>query len=165
MTPLRRLVPQPVLSIVLLAMWLVLARSISAAQIVLGLTIALIVPVLVSGLWPASTRIRRPLTILRYTLLVCGDVLHSNAVVAWGVLRWRWKPPAHRFVIIPLDLRDPAGLAVLSMVTTIVPGTVWSELAPDRTALLLHVWDAPDEATFVTQFKVRYETPLREIFE
>ncbi|MNG21887.1 putative monovalent cation/H+ antiporter subunit E [compost metagenome] len=92
-------------------------------------------------------------------------MLRSNAVVAWGVLRWRWQPPAHRFVVIPLDLGDPVGLAVLSMVTTIVPGTVWSELSPDRSALLLHVWDAPDEASFVTYFKTRYEAPLREIFE
>jgi len=46
-----------------------------------------------------------------------------------------------------------------------VPGTVWSELAVDRSAMLLHVWDAPDEADFVARFKARYEAPLREIFE
>ena len=66
---------------------------------------------------------------------------------------------------IPLDLRDPLGLAILAMVTTVVPGTVWCELAPDRSALLLHVWDAPDQAAFVARFKRRYEQPLREIFE
>lgn len=164
MTWFRTLVPQPGLSIALLAIWLVLARSASAAQILLGLAIALIVPRLVWGLWPVA-RVRRPLTILRYTLLVCGDVVHSNLVVGWGVMRWRWRRPAFRFVVIPLDLRDPVGLAVLSMVTTIVPGTVWSELAPDRSALLLHVWDAQDELAFVSRFKARYEAPLREIFE
>ena len=165
MTLLRRIVPLPGLTIALLAIWLLLARSTSLAQVALGLVIALLVPVLVSSLWPPATHARHPLTILRYTLLVCGDVLHSNLVVAWGVVRWRWHKPAYRFVVIPLDLRDPVGLAVLSMVTSIVPGTVWSELAVDRSAMLLHVWDAPDEAAFIARFKLRYEAPLREIFE
>jgi len=160
----RAIVPLPGLSVALLAIWLLLARSVSAGQIVLGIIVALLVPVLVSNVWPKA-RARHPFTLLRYTLLVCGDVLHSNVVVAWGVLRWRWHKPAYRFVVIPLDLRDPVGLAVLSMVTSIVPGTVWSELAVDRSAMLLHVWDAPDEADFVARFKSRYEAPLREIFE
>jgi multicomponent K+:H+ antiporter subunit E len=68
-------------------------------------------------------------------------------------------------VVIPLELRAPVGLAALSVVTTIVPGTVWSELALDRSALLLHVWDVGDESAFVARFKARYEAPLREIFE
>ena len=69
-------------------------------------------------------------------------------------------------MIVPLELRDPVGLAALSMVTTVVPGTVWSELALDHSALLLHVWDVGDEeAAFVARFKARYEQPLREIFE
>ncbi|MDG2518014.1 Na+/H+ antiporter subunit E [Lysobacter soli] len=164
MTFLRRLLPSPALSVALLAIWLLLARSASAGQLVLGLIVAIGVPVLVSSFWPPS-RARHPFAILRYTLLICGDVVHSNLVVAWGVVRWRWHRPAHRFVVIPLDLRDPVGLAVLSMVTTVVPGTVWSELAVDRSAMLLHVWDAPDEADFVARFKARYEAPLREIFE
>jgi multicomponent K+:H+ antiporter subunit E len=68
-------------------------------------------------------------------------------------------------VVIPLELRDPLGLAVLAMVTTVVPGTVWSELALDRSALLLHVWDVHEKEAFVSRFKARYERPLREIFE
>ena len=70
-----------------------------------------------------------------------------------------------RFVIIPLELRDPYGLAALAMVTTVVPGTVWSELALDRSAVMLHVWDVDDEAAFVARYKARYEKPLQEIFE
>ena len=89
----------------------------------------------------------------------------SNFEVAWGVVAWRWRRPRSRFVVIPLELRDPLGLAALAMVTTVVPGTVWSELALDRSALLLHVWDVDDESAFVARFKARYEKPLREIFE
>ena len=50
------------------------------------------------------------------------------------------------------------------MVTTVVPGTVWSELALDRSALLLHVFDLDDEAAFIARYKARYEHPLLEIF-
>ena len=48
---------------------------------------------------------------------------------------------------------------------TIVPGTVWSELARDRSMFLLHVFDLADADEFVTYFKRRYEQPLIEIFE
>jgi multicomponent K+:H+ antiporter subunit E len=112
-----------------------------------------------------TVRVHRPGVALRFILRVACDVVLSNFAVAWGLIAWRWRRPDARFVTVPLDLRDPLGLAVLAMVTTIVPGTVWSELALDRTALLLHGWDVGEEAAFVARFKARYERPLMEIFE
>jgi len=161
----EKVVPAPVLSSSLFVLWLALARSTSIGQIILGLALALVVPPLTSRLRPAAVRIRRPGVILRFILTVSADVLVSNCEVAWGVLTWRLRPAQSKFVVVPLELRDPLGLAVLAMVTTVVPGTVWSELALDRSALLLHVWDAKDEDAFVRRFKARYERPLREIFE
>lgn len=165
MTPPRRLLPAPLLSAGLLALWLVLARTVTLGQIVLGLMVAIAAPLLTARLRPTPVRIRRPLAVARFILAVGRDVLHSNLLVAWGVLTWRWKRPDSRFVTIPLELRDPHALASLAMVTTVVPGTVWSEIALDRSAVLLHVWDVGEEAEFVARFKARYEQPLREIFE
>ena len=68
-------------------------------------------------------------------------------------------------VLVPLELRDEHALAALSMITAVIPGTVWCELAPDRTSLLLHVFDLGSEAEFVAGFKALYEHPLKEIFE
>ena len=68
-------------------------------------------------------------------------------------------------MVVPLELRDAHALAALAVITTVMPGTVWSELAPDRSALLLHVFDLADEAAFIAHFKARYEQPLKEIFE
>jgi multicomponent K+:H+ antiporter subunit E len=51
------------------------------------------------------------------------------------------------------------------MVTTIVPGTVWAELALDRSRLMLHVWNLTEEEVFIKRFKARYEKPLQEVFE
>jgi len=56
------------------------------------------------------------------------------------------------------------GLAALSMITAVIPGTVWCELAPDCAALLLHVFDLEDEAAFIAHYKADYELPLKEIF-
>lgn len=165
MTFVKRLVPAPLLSAALLALWLVLAREASLGQVLLGLALALVVPVVTANLRPTQVRVRRPLTVARFILRVGHDVLVSNFAVAWGVVAWRWRTPRACFVIIPLELRDPHGLAALAMVTTVVPGTVWSELALDRSAVMLHVWDVDDEAAFVARFKARYEKPLQEIFE
>lgn len=165
MSALKRLVPAPLTSAGLLAVWLALARVQSAGQVLLGLVLALLIPVITLPLRPTKVRVRRPLVVVRFILRVGYDVLRSNLTVAWGVLTWRWRRPDSKFVIIPLELRDPLGLAALSMVTTVVPGTVWSELALDRSSLLLHVWDLGEEETFIARFKLRYEQPLREIFE
>jgi multicomponent K+:H+ antiporter subunit E len=114
---------------------------------------------------PLPIRIRRPGVIIRLFFLVGRDVIVSNLQVAWGVLMCGSRPPRSRFIKIPLDLRDPNGLAALSMITTVVPGTIWSELALDRSILLLHVFDLEEEAPFIEHFKSTYERPLMEIFE
>ena len=165
MTIARKLVPAPLWSAALLALWLVLARSLSPGHLLLGLGLALVVPTLTANLRPTHVRVRRPLVIARYILQVGLDVVHANFEVASGVVAPRRRRPQAKFVVIPLELRDPVGLAVLAMVTTVVPGTVWSELALDHTAVMLHVWDVDDEGAFIAHYKARYEKPLREIFE
>lgn len=161
---LRTLFPAPLTSLALFALWPALARSTSAGNLVLAAILAIVVPILGAKLRP-RVRVRRPLVVLRYILVVGYDVIKSNFTVAWGVVTWWRRRPNSTFVIVPLELRDPVGLAALSMVTTVVPGTVWSELALDRSALLLHVWDVDEEEAFIARFKARYEKPLREIFE
>lgn len=164
MNPFRRLLPSPWWSLGLLLLWLVLSRSVSAGHVLLGALIALVIPPLVAPLGPGDGRLQRPLVIVRFLARVTFDVVLSNLEVARDVLG-AWRRPTPKFVVIPLDLRNAAGLATLAWVTTIVPGTVWSELAADRSAMLLHVWDVRDEAAFVARFKARYERPLQEIFE
>ena len=159
------LLPSPLTSLALFAVWLALARSASPGHLVLATLIALGIPLLTARLRPNRVQVRRPLVVVRFIAIVCLDVVRSSFEVAWGVLRWRRRKPDSRFVVIPLELHDPVGLAALAIVTTVVPGTVWSELAFDRTAMLLHVWDVGDEEVFVTRFKARYEKPLKEIFE
>ena len=160
-----KLLPAPLSSAALLALWLTLAREVSAGQLLLGLALALALPILTAKLRATAARVRRPLAVARFIVSVGADVLTSNFEIGWSIVTLRWRTPRSQFVVVPLELRAPLGLAALSMVTTVVPGTVWSELALDRSALLLHVWDVDDAAAFVARFKARYEQPLKEIFE
>jgi multicomponent K+:H+ antiporter subunit E len=103
--------------------------------------------------------------VLRLIAVVVFDMLRSALTVGGGVLNARRRPPRGGFVLVPLALRDAHALAALAVITALVPGSVWAELAPDRSALLLHVFDVDDEAAFIAHFKSRYERPLQEIFE
>jgi multicomponent K+:H+ antiporter subunit E len=153
------------MSAALVALWLVLARSASPGHILLGLGLGVAVPLLTSNLRPSTVHVRRPWVIVKFILRVGYDVLHGNVLIVRDLLAWRWRQPRSAFVVIPLDLRDPLGMTALAMVTTVVPGTVWSELALDRSRLMLHVWNVDDKDAFVARYKARYETPIREIFE
>jgi multicomponent K+:H+ antiporter subunit E len=161
----KRLFPAPWLSLALWALWLLLNQSLSAGHLLLGGALGLLAPLLMRPLRPRPIRIRRPWVVLRLFLRVGRDVLASNLAVAWGVLNAGRRPPRSRFVKVPLDLHDANGLAALSMITAMTPGTVWSELALDRRVLLMHVFDLEDEASFIAHFKATYERPLMEIFE
>ena len=161
----KRCLPSPWLSLGLFGGWLLLTRSLGPGQILLGLAVAIVMPLLMRPLRPTPGPLRRFSVLALLILRVGRDVLTSALQVAIGVVRGRRQPPRGAFVVLPLELRDTHALAALAMITAVVPGTVWSELAPDGSALLLHVFDLEDEAAFIAHFKTDYEQPLKEIFE
>ncbi len=161
----RRLFPAPLLSVVLFILWLLLNHSVSAGQMVLGCLVAIVIPVLTSGLRPLPVRIRRPGTVLRLALRVVKDTIASNLAVARLFIHPSSRRHPSGFVHIPLKMRDPNGLAVLAMIVCITPGTAWAELSLDRTVLLLHVLELDDPQATIEHVQSCYERPLMEIFE
>ena len=161
----KRLIPSPPLSFALFIVWLLLNQSLDAATMLMALVLAIAVPLLTKGLRPATVRMRKPGVALRLSFVVTFDMLKSAWDVARLMLTRRSTRIRSSFVQIPLDMRDPNGLAVLAMVMCLTPGTAWGEVAFDRSTLLIHVFDLDDEAAFVATIKQRYERPLMEIFE
>lgn len=161
----RRLLPAPWLSAGLFAGWLLLNETLAPAHLLLAALLAIALPLLTGTLRPRPGPLRRLPVLSGLILRVGRDVVLSALQVAGGVAASRRRPPQSRFVVVPLELRDPHALAALAVITTVVPGTVWAELAPDRSALLLHVFDVRDETAFIAHFKADFERPLKEIFE
>ncbi len=161
----RRLFPAPLLSLALLAIWLVLNRDYSLGQVLLGALVATIVPRLTQSLRPTPVRIRHLGVAFRLFMQVGWDVIVWNWRVLLGTLATRERLPRGGFITVPLDLRDPSGLAVLAAIMCVIPGTIWSEIALDRSALLVHIFDLADAQDEIELIKTRYERPLMEIFE
>ena len=161
----QRLLPSPVLTLALTALWLLLNDAFSAAHWLMALLLGVGVPLATRGLRPTPVRCRRPWLALRLVGRVGLDVIAWNWRVLRGTLARGDRLPRGGFVTVPLDLRDPTGLAALAVIMCVVPGTIWAELALDRSALRLHLFDLSDAPAEVALIKARYERPLIEIFE
>ena len=161
----KRWLPSPPLSLALFIVWLLLNQSMDSSTLLLAAILSIAVPLLTRSLRPATVRMRRP----GIALMLVGRVMVDLSVSAWTVARMlltRRTADIHSaFVKVPLQMRDPNGLAVLAMILCLTPGTAWAELSFDSSVLLIHVFNVDDEAAFVAQVQQRYERPLMEIFE
>ena len=160
-----RWLPAPRLSLALLLIWLLVNQSISPGNILLGAILAIVVPNWFRAILPVDVYIRKPLVIVRLITGSLIEIVRSCFNVSRLILFKRRDRLNSQFITIPLDLRSPAGLAVLSGIINTTPGTVWVELLPDTYDLALHVFDLHDEQWWIDTIKTRYEQPLIEIFE
>jgi multicomponent K+:H+ antiporter subunit E len=153
-----------VLTVGLVLMWLLLNNTLAPGQILLGAIVAAASVYVFRRARPLLPRLRQPQVIVKLVFRVLIDIVRSNVAVARIILGLR-RQIRPGFLEIPLDLRDPHGLAVLAAIVTSTPGTVWVGLAPDDSVLTLHVLDLQDEKQWIDTIKNRYERLLLEIFE
>ncbi len=162
----KRILPHPLLALVLLIAWLLLAGSISPGAVLLGCLLAIGGALALASLAPPRLRLRRLALLPGLLRDVLVEVVRSNNAVARIILQPAAKTVRHSgFVRIPLDMRAPYGLAALACILTATPGTVWVDYDAADGTMLLHVLDLSDEAEWVRIVKERWERRLMEIFE
>lgn len=161
----NRWLPYPVLSLALLAMWLVLNETVAPEHWLLGGALALAGARILARLQPPLGRVRRRVVASVVLLwLVFADIVRSNLAVARIVLQPASRERVSGFLDMPLELRHPGGLAVLACIITATPGTSWARYDAARNVVTIHVLDLVDEQAWIRQFKERYERRLKEIF-
>lgn len=153
-----------VLPIALFVMWLLLNNSMSTGHVLLGAVLAIFFANSSRNWRPLRPTVKHIYVAIGLMFVVLIDIVKSNIMVAKVVLRGI-TGGGPGFVTIPLELRDPHGLAVLAMIVTATPGTVWVDMDLSQGKLVLHILDVHDEAGWVRTIKQRYERPLMEIFE
>ncbi|MET0963984.1 MAG: Na+/H+ antiporter subunit E [Noviherbaspirillum sp.] len=161
----KRWFTSPLMSAMLLVLWLMLNQSLEAAHLLLGAGLAVVIPVLTRNLQPLpNPRLAKPFTLVRLLGMALVEIVRSGFNVSRIVLFSRASGLNSQFIRIPLDIRNPYGLALLSCLINFTPGTVWVEILPDSHELALHVFDLHDEQWWIETIKTRYETPLMAIF-
>lgn len=160
----RHILPHPILSSLLLVLWLLLVNSVSPGQLLLGLVLAWMIPMITSRFWDAQARVRRPMVLVRLAGAVLKDILVANIAVAALVVG-----PARRirpgFVVMPVRLRGDTGLSLLANTVTLTPGTLSAFLSADRTELVIHALQADDPDAIIANIRERYEQPLLDALE
>ncbi|WP_234406289.1 Na+/H+ antiporter subunit E [Methylobacillus glycogenes] len=161
---LLRLLPHPLLTLLLAVIWLLLANNIAAGEVVVGLLLGWAIPFFALQFWPDKLYVHKPITLLKFAYILLHDIIEANFIVALRILgRPEKLRPA--FIVVPIDLNSDFAMSILANTTCLTPGSLSALLAPDRKSILVHAMDVDDEAAFIHTIKTRYEQPLKEIFE
>jgi multicomponent Na+:H+ antiporter subunit E len=125
--------------------WVALWGDLSAANVLGGLAVALVV-CLVFPLPPLRMDLRvRPLRLAWLVLHFLGDVVVASAEVTWTTVQFHRQP---RNAVIEVDLltRSDFVLTVVAEMVSLVPGSLVVEARRSTHTLFLHVLDARDMA-------------------
>ena len=160
----HRLVPHPVLTLLLAVVWTMLQNDISAGMVVFGIILGIIIPWGTSIWWPDTPKGVRVGKLISYSLLVIWDIVVANIQVAWIVLTVPNSKLKPTWIVVPLELRQPEAITVLAGTITLTPGTVSSDLSDEGHSLLVHVLHTDDPDGVRDEIKTRYERRLKEIF-
>ncbi|ESQ16450.1 MAG TPA: Na+/H+ antiporter subunit E [Chromatiaceae bacterium] len=160
----KSILPHPILSLMLLGLWLLLVNSIAIGDLLLGALLAWLIPLFTARFWEAQVRIHRPLLLLRFFGVVLLDILIANVAVAALVVG-----PGHRirpgFILMPMRLRGNVGLSLLANTISLTPGTLSAFLSRDQTLLVIHALRVDDPDAIIATIRKRYEQPLLEALE
>lgn len=160
----RRLFPHPILSALLILIWMLLVNGFAWGSLAFATIMAIVIPALTGPYWPDRAKMTGLGRILSYAALVMRDIVVANFEVAKIVLLKPNRDLRPAFIVIPLSLKSPEAITVLAGTITLTPGTVTCDCSEDGRALLVHCLHAPDPDAVRNDIKARYEDRLMEIF-
>lgn len=160
----KRILPHPGLTAMLLVIWLLMLNDFSMGGLVLGSIFAVLVPIYTRAFWPDRPQMRWGLPLLAFLLLVVRDIIVANFHVARLILFRRNRELRPAWLTIPLELHSAEAITLLAGTISLTPGTVSADISTDGRHLLVHALDVVDPAAEIVHIKARYERRLLEIF-
>lgn len=162
---LKRLMPHPLLSLLLFATWMLLVNQFKIGSLVMAGILAIVIPLITAPYWPNRPIIRNIPAFASYLLLVMWDIIIANIQVAKIILFSRNEDIKSAWIPIPIDLKSPEAITMLAGTITMTPGTVTADMSSCGRVLLIHSLHAPDPDAIRDDIKTRYEARLKRIFE
>jgi multicomponent Na+:H+ antiporter subunit E len=124
----------------LMLVWILLWGTVSAANIISGLAIALIITLLLPlPLVPIEGRVH-PLSLMRLIGLVAWYLVVSSVQLAWLAIK-PGPPPLSAVLRAPLAIKSDLVLALAVNIINLTPGTIVLEIDQVRRMIYVHVID------------------------
>ena len=136
----RRLLPHPFLSALLVGVWVLLAGSLSLGSLVMAALLALGIGWIIPR--PAAPRIASPLGLIAYGGLVIWDIAVASVQVAQIILFMPKDQIKSAFIAVPIDLPSQQAITLLAGTITLTPGTLTADISSDGSVLLIHALHA-----------------------
>ncbi len=131
----RRILPHPVLSLILIVLWLMLAQHVTAGSVLMAIALAVSIPLFTSEFWPERPKVHSWGALIKFMPVFLWDVLVANLRVAWLIVNvGRTLRPY--WLVIPLDLQNPHGITTLANVISLTPLILFLVLALICSSLL-----------------------------
>lgn len=160
--PRHIIVSWPSSSIIFL-FWILLSDDWHRSTCFVGIAIAIIIPLYADRLDREFAKIGSLRSLPKFFAIITKDIILSNIDVAKKILgpESALQPG---FVWVFLDIKNIHGIAFLTSIISLSPGTISAELSEDRRFLLIHALHAPHPEQLAQHIKRRYELVLMEIF-
>ncbi len=162
---LRKLFPHPLLTLLLVIIWLLLVNQWKVGSLVMGLILGIAIPLLTAAYWPNRPVVKDIPAFISYCLMVLWDIIVANIQVAKIVAFMPNDKIKSAWIPIPIDLKTPEAITMLAGTITMTPGTVTADMSSDGKVLLIHTLHTDDPDGVRDDIKARYETRLKRIFE
>lgn len=163
-TYMQRWLPHPLLTFVLVLLWMALLNSFTTGGLVVGIILGMAIPIYTANFWPERPVIGKPFKVISFIGILIFDVIVANVQVAYRIVFRKPEQLNTKWITVPLDLTSPEAITVLTGTITLTPGTVASDLSADGRSLLIHCLDLDSEKEMVRTIKERYERRIKAIF-
>jgi multicomponent K+:H+ antiporter subunit E len=160
----RRILPHPALSAMLIVVWMLLVNEFTFGALFLAIVFSILTPLITSRFWPDRPTVRFGPAMLGYLGVVLFDIVVANFQVAWLIVTRQNRDLRARWLMIPLELRSPEAITALAGTISLTPGTVSCDISACGRVLLVHAIDAADPEAEVARIKSRYEARLLKVF-
>lgn len=155
---------QPLLSLVLLASWLLLVDEfLSPGHWLFAAVLALVIPRVLGHWWPPLPRIANWPALLLFVWRGLVDIVMGNLQVARLALGpQRAIQPA--FVRFTSELDNELAVFMLMSAISLAPGSVSTHFDPQDNSIEVHALHCTDEEQLVADIRQRYEHLLKKVF-
>lgn len=148
----------------LLVCWLLL-NGLSPSHFLLGLVIALLIPIPIERSEPPRKH-AAPWRLLASARLL-ASLLLDMLMSGWSMIRQVCSPHLHNrpgWLSLPLTVDNHYARTILASCISLTPGTISVEVDDELNVLLMHCLHVDDADQTLQQIHARYQRPLEELF-